>query len=195
MAAVRNAQSIPGGVGNFIGTNCKPRKGYHDDTKIFNELNCLTLPKINFLVALSAIRKSDFQKMAYYRGVWPKKVVSVLKQTHSFVHSAVWPIAYSPVYVLAYYRFTEAIKQVEKKARKLCPFIIFRHIYNVVGKSSFQRERFLPDVCQLVMSDVGLIGHCLTLKFLSPNFKSFAVECDWNIKISQIVRNSGFLRK
>ena len=34
----------------------------------------------------------------------------------------------------------------------------------------------------------------LNVKFFPPNYSKFAVECDWNNKISQNVQNLGFLK-
>ena len=47
-------------------------------------------------------------------------------------------------------------------------FNIYRHIYNMGGKSSPQRKTFLSDVCQLIMSDVRLIGHFFNVKTFPP---------------------------
>ena len=62
------------------------------------------------------------------------------------------------------------------------------------GKSSTENaeiERFLLRLWQMIMSDVSESVR----SFLSPNYRNFAVEWDWNNKISQNVRNLGFFEK
>ena len=60
-------------------------------------------------------------------------------------------------------------------------FIIFRHIYNMGGKSSSQSEHFLPDFANFKN----------VYSRFSPN-STFAVECDWNSKISQNLQSLFF---
>ena len=43
------------------------------------------------------------------------------------------------------------------------------------------------------MSDLTLVSGSYFDNFLLPNYGKFAVESDWNIKISQNVKNLGFL--
>ena len=71
--------------------------------------------------------------------------------------------------------------------------LIFRHIYNMGGKLSTQRERFL----RCLPIDNVLIYHCSDRDFFSPNYIKFAKECDGNSRFLKYAQNLGwfFLKK
>ena len=55
---------------------------------------------------------------------------------------------------------------------------------------------FRPDVCQLIMSNIRLNRTLSELEnFLSLSYNKFAVEWDWNSKLSQNIRNLGLYWK
>ena len=74
------------------------------------------------------------------------------------------------------------------------PFSILRHILkNFKAKSSTQwafSDVFLPDVCHMRSRYIGKYVHATEREIIFwPNCSKFAVECAWNSKIPQNVRN------
>ena len=55
--------------------------------------------------------------------------------------------------------------------------------------------RFLPDVCQFPSRHIGKYVHATEREFFLTKFSKFAVECAWNSKIPQNVRNLGLFWK
>ena len=71
--------------------------------------------------------------------------------------------------------------------------IILRHIENMESKIFLSnRCVFLPDVCHLSSRKWANMGCSRVWNFFSSNCSKFAVECNWNSKISQNIQNFGF---
>ena len=84
---------------------------------------------------------------------------------------------------------------MENFSGKVALFFIFRHIYSMKGKSSTQNtqsERFFYVYLPIVRTECP---DSEFESFLSPNWRKFAIECDWNSKISQIRTKSFFEKK
>ena len=63
--------------------------------------------------------------------------------------------------------------------------INFHHIYNIERNASNWMKRFLNPFCRLRSR----------LFTISPNCSKIAVECSWNSKVSQNIKNLGFFEK
>ena len=72
--------------------------------------------------------------------------------------------------------------------------IIFRYI--TYGRKIIHSNRFVfyANVCQL-RSHLKRCSFTFLTVIFSSKCSNFALECDWNIKISQIIRNMGFFVK
>ena len=71
--------------------------------------------------------------------------------------------------------------------------IILRHILkNLKTKSSSQISPFFTRCFPSELAERSQHRLFTCLKFFSTNCRKFAVECDWNTKISQNVQNLGF---
>ena len=71
--------------------------------------------------------------------------------------------------------------------------IIFRHIYNMKGKSFTQHERFFLHCVPI--RDVRMFDCSVFKVFWSPNYRKFAAQRKWNSKIIQNVQNLEFFSK
>ena len=74
-------------------------------------------------------------------------------------------------------------------------FEIFQPFSNMEGKSSTQRARFLRGLANRKCPNRISRPFWIWKYYLSPNFSKFPVECDWNIKISQICSKLRFFWK
>ena len=76
-------------------------------------------------------------------------------------------------------------------------FIILRHIvYNMKAKSSTQMERFFTRRLPIAFTLKTMLVHVSEREnVFSLNYSKFALECDWNSKISQNLQNLGLFWK
>ena len=83
------------------------------------------------------------------------------------------------------------MKKIGNRTKNL---FIFSHFIICEKNHRLKANVFFTLTCQFIISDLD--GQFLTLKiFLSPNYSTFAVECDWISEISQYVQNLGFFLK
>ena len=69
--------------------------------------------------------------------------------------------------------------------QKLLFSLFSAYIHNMEGKSSTQRGAFSYVYLSIVRAEWPENDSEFII-FLSPNYNKFAVECDWNSKVSQI---------
>ena len=104
-----------------------------------------------------------------------------------------------------FYAMSMPQSDVSKMLTKQYGFLRLRFFQSPAATASFNFFRpyfknewvhFLIRCLQLILSDVWLIvGYFLSLNFYSLNVRNFAVEYDWNCKMSENVQNLGLFWK